>query len=814
MKCPRKSFALPVAALAVALLAPLAPARAEDAEKIDQARAKASLKRAEKIEKEVEALRELKYQVPVRKGVASKTELRKFISEEIAKPETKTDIAKEEKVGKAFGFLPRDFDLAKESADMLLAGIAVYYDPDKKRFFLIVHEKGWLGLPEEQADEQDGFTMSHELEHALQDQNFDLQRWSLVLEHNADRASAWKFVYEGEANYVAYRWQAAQKGERLGDLQAKVDTERAMVDRIKPMLKDKSVRDMLPKEVIEQTELMDRLPPYLVQNIMLPYEDGAIFVQRVFDKGGWAAVTKLFSDPPSSTQQVLHPDKFFDRQEPVEISLPSLTKLAGSKAQEIDGSTLGELNVRILLETLGTKKKRAARVAAGWHGDRFEAVEIGSSVVLVWLTIWEDETKAKLFEDTYRPGLEKLHKGTTGFSLARHGSEVLLVDCEDAALRSRLEAKGWASVVAESHLRPLPEFVERPPVKDFTEEKEATPPAEGDVALGARVNDEELGFSVRLPQTYKKQAKDVLPAEFQQFSRGYWKTDGDADLRVLDVPMPFDKENLLQQFEALVRKGVKDFKKISDSSRSVGGHESIEIRFEGILPDGTNAKRELKAVAVERDDMTLLLLASAPAGRLEAELNAIEASLATLEIVPSKLKDELVVRSEDKGASFSVGPAWKEAAAKSPVILRAETKDGASIQLVTMKAGKDDIDADAKTFEGMRSGKLDSYRSLGVSRIERDELGRGYICDYEYKAQDGAAKRVRELVVLRSGKRYALTCACAPDAFEKNRPVFTRALATFSLGKPEKRETKPETRPEKKPVEPKPEKKPAADEPF
>src|SRR5205085_2271857 len=99
------------------------------------------------------------------------------------------------------------------------------------------------------------------------------------------------------------------------------------------------------------------------------------------------------------------------------------------------------------------------------------------------------------------------------------------------------------------------------------------------------------------------------------FSRGFFKGTTSAEIRALDIPMPWDKESLSQQFQALLKQAAKDFKKGDEKEIKVGGHEAYLVEFEGVMPtsEGTD-KREARAIAVERDGMTLVIIISAKKG--------------------------------------------------------------------------------------------------------------------------------------------------------------------------------------------------------
>lgn len=792
-----------VLALCAAALPFASVARAQDAahpdEKIDEARAKRALKSADKIEKEVSKLRQLKYQVPVRKGVESEVALKRHLIEETNKPENVAETAKGEKVARAFGLIPKTFNLGKEEADLLGDQIAGFYDSEGKKLRLVEKKAGFMGMDQAQMEQMDELTMAHELEHALQDQTFDLGRWFAINDGHADRTEAWKCVVEGEATYVSFVWMfdKQQPGMQMPDLKMLFDM-------------NKSMAESMPAAKAQQ-EKMEKLPIWLVQNLTMPYEDGAMFVQKVYDQGGWDAIGKLFRDPPSSTQQVLHPKKYFDRVEPAEINMPAMRKFApGSK--ELDRSTWGEFNVRLLLETLGVKAKAAKKVAAGWHGDHYQALELeDGSTAIVWLSIWESGEKAKAFVDAYLPGLTTLHGEDAGkFSLEQKGDAVLLVDCADAKLREKLANKAWSSAVQDGHVKPLAGFFVPPPARDFTEADENAGfgggATIGKPSLGERALDEATGYAARFPRGWEKSAE--TSKSMAGFSKGLWK-QGDLELRVLDFPLPFDKEGLPEQIEALAKKnGATSLPKRGKvASLVVGGHDAISVELTD-LPGENDAKLAGKLVAVERDGVTLAFVVTAPAAKVAKAAVALDAVLGTVEFVPAGKKTEASVGTQ--GATFKHPQSAKATVGGDGSGLgdaQCSLESGGTIRLVVTSGATQDLDEEIRESERGRVKMLKGYHALGTTTIERAGLGRAIVTDFEFENEKGM-RRARELVTVSGSRRIALTCASAADAWEKNRTAFERALATLSI------ENVPEEKPAK-PAKKKPEpKKDDANEPF
>ena len=106
------------------------------------------------------------------------------------------------------------------------------------------------------------------------------------------------------------------------------------------------------------------------------YDDGLRFVQGVYNKGGWAAVDKVYASPPDSTSQILHPELYAAHVEPVALTVPAVpTSLSGWKLTMQD--TMGELQLRIWLEGPGGagQSSAAADAVSNWAGDRIGLYE-------------------------------------------------------------------------------------------------------------------------------------------------------------------------------------------------------------------------------------------------------------------------------------------------------------------------------------------------------------------------------------------------------------------------------------------------------
>lgn len=150
-------------------------------------------------------------------------------------------------------------------------------------------------------------------------------------------------------------------------------------------------------------------------------------------------MNRAYKDLPESTEQLMHPEKYLgERDDPVPITLPDFSSVAGKKWQLLEDNVLGELNTRILFtEFLGSI--RAMRPSRGWGGDRFAVyrAEEGDRTFLVWATAWDTVKDREEFVSYYLEALKKKYKG----------EELTTIEAEDyVSLTSRDDViwLGWA----------------------------------------------------------------------------------------------------------------------------------------------------------------------------------------------------------------------------------------------------------------------------------------------------------------------------------------------------------------------------------
>jgi hypothetical protein len=277
----------------------------------------------------------------------------------------------------AGGLLPEGTDLATLAAGFTAASSAAIYSPLDRRV-LLLSDGG--PKPGRRADES---LLAHELTHALQDQHFDLLRLLTERPYNFDRAEAAFAVIEGDAVAVQRR---VERGAGASDPSP-----------------EEAARAEDARFAVYRREFGALFPPLLTETFVFRYRDGVRFVETARRRGGGArAADELFRRPPASSEQVLHPEKYFADERPRDVRLDE-AGFAGAGWRLLASTPLGEIGVRGLL-LKGLNRREAERAAAGWGGDRAYLFERGggaASELFVWRTVWDTAGDAQEFFRAY-----------------------------------------------------------------------------------------------------------------------------------------------------------------------------------------------------------------------------------------------------------------------------------------------------------------------------------------------------------------------------------------------------------------------------
>ncbi|HKW98442.1 MAG TPA: hypothetical protein VJN43_11970 [Bryobacteraceae bacterium] len=309
----------------------------------------------------------------------SKDQVNQFLKDRVEEVTTPEDLRIEGLALKKFGFVPQDFDLAKTTVDLLTEQAAAFYDYHKKKLYITDWAPG----------EMREAALVHELAHALADQNFHLERFIKQGRDNDDLAMARMAVMEGQATWLMSEVTARQAGRSLKDSQAAVELmSRAM----------ESGGNEYP--------VYEAAPLYLRKTLIFPYTQGMLFQNAVVLKLGEEAFGQVFRKPPLSTQQILHPEKYFAGVQPARPQLPHFS--GGKGYKRLAEGTMGELDHELLVEQFADAK-RAEKIAPHWRGGIYALDENKSEgrVVLLYASEWDNPSAARQFFEVYQEALRK-----------------------------------------------------------------------------------------------------------------------------------------------------------------------------------------------------------------------------------------------------------------------------------------------------------------------------------------------------------------------------------------------------------------------
>ncbi len=387
--------------------------------------------------KETSEIRELPILRPVKSGAQSRTEIERMLIKNLNEQTSAAEMHATEVAFRKFGLAPSEFQYRPFIIKLLTEQVAGYYDPKGREF----HLADWLELEGQKP------VMAHELTHALQDQHFNLRRFENWPHGDSDAELAVHALIEGDATLAMTLYMAKNPLVALA-------FSRSLTTGV-------------------ATEQFNRAPRAMRESLIFPYMQGMEWATQVYRRGGWTMVSNAFSRLPLSSEQILHPEKYFDYERPVKIALPDVTNLlnannlAVSRQQSavssqqtpgtagaspasvrgrssrrgsttrrklptahrplptpawhrIDSDINGEWTYYLILDQFLNAPVESKRAAAGWAGDRYALYEgPEGQVFLAQVAAWDTENDAREFFDAYvkrtelrYPGAKQLDSST------------------------------------------------------------------------------------------------------------------------------------------------------------------------------------------------------------------------------------------------------------------------------------------------------------------------------------------------------------------------------------------------------------------
>ena len=351
----------------------------------------------------------------------TEAQLGEYLRRSFEKDYSPEERARDQKLLSILGMIEPDRDLAALMLGLLTSEIAGLYDQDDRRMYVIAESSAPSASTK--------VTFAHEFTHALQDQHFNLKQLDPPEGEDDDRSAAIEALVEGDAVVTmgVYAREELTAGER---------------------------RQYVQERQGAGPSAFDEAPLVIRESLIFPYDAGARFVAELYRRGGFAAVDAAYRNPPRSTEQIIHPEKYVAGEAPIEVSLPDLSAALGGGWRQTDSSTLGELDLRIMVEQ-DTDRPTAERAASGWGGARYAMLEEAGRATVVFRTAWDSSQDAWEFSQAYRRALrnrlgsqarvladtpERQALASTDLAtlVALQGRDVVVVLAPDEAIMSRL----------------------------------------------------------------------------------------------------------------------------------------------------------------------------------------------------------------------------------------------------------------------------------------------------------------------------------------------------------------------------------------
>lgn len=352
----------------------------------------------------------------VKRKLISRDDVEKYITAKLNEDEDTKRLERSSLILKKFGLFPRDFELRPLLIKLLREQVAGYYDSREKTINLL----DWLA-PEAQRP-----VLAHELTHALQDQQVDLEKWlkepdtlDLKGEYNkgvrSDEASlARTSVVEGQAMVVFIEYLLSQANRTLLDSPGFV----------------RMIQDMTAQQ--QDTGALKEAPMILRESLMFPYREGFNFAYEVLKaEGKKAAFVELLKHPPINARQIALPATYLSGEKQFDALMPDLAPVLKGKYAKYDSGAVGQFDTKILLKQF--EVARAEEIAKGWRGGMYYAgrkstaePKTEADVALLYVSYWQDEATAREFEQLYRRTIEKRYGNSEEYvHLVRSGRTVL-----------------------------------------------------------------------------------------------------------------------------------------------------------------------------------------------------------------------------------------------------------------------------------------------------------------------------------------------------------------------------------------------------
>jgi hypothetical protein len=293
--------------------------------------------------------------------IVSQEELAERIREQIEEDLDPDDVAVYERLYQLLGLI-EDLNLLQAYQDLYAEQVGGYYDNETGEMVI----SGGSSL-----SPLSKTIVVHELVHALTDEHFDFGTLSEELRDTDqfEDAYALQALVEGDATYFQLVYL---QGLPISDQQ-----------------------DAIIESLSVDSTVLESLPDWFGEDLTFPYDEGFAFVTSLVEELGTTGVNQAYERPPTTTEQILHSEKYFVQEPARDVTLPA-AEVAGY--EQYEEGILGEWNQMLFLLD-GVGRGDAVVASTGWGGDQYRIYWNGTDLVFAYLYEGDTPRDAEEFAD-------------------------------------------------------------------------------------------------------------------------------------------------------------------------------------------------------------------------------------------------------------------------------------------------------------------------------------------------------------------------------------------------------------------------------
>lgn len=308
---------------------------------------------------ETERVRELTFMAPPTVTIVDDAELENRVRTLISENVDPDQVARDTALEVLLGLIPEGTDMQALYENLYGEQVLGFYDGETKELVVPANTSELSAAQK--------VTLVHELTHALTDQHYSFSDLSDALDtqEQYDALSALQAITEGDATLTELHYVAS--------------------------LPSAEQQAVISESLGQDTSVFDSAPVFLQQLLVFPYNAGLSLLSGLWTpQDGFQAIDDAYVNPPTTTEQVMHADKYAAREPAIAVDL-SDTPIDGYTT--VEESTWGELLFNVMFtQALGSAT--AATAAAGWGGDHYRLMWNGTDVVFVLRYVGDTEQDA------------------------------------------------------------------------------------------------------------------------------------------------------------------------------------------------------------------------------------------------------------------------------------------------------------------------------------------------------------------------------------------------------------------------------------